>query len=639
MFFLLFGICFAQKSPIKFGDISMEELNMKVYLQDSSASAVILAEYGKAYVSLTNVSAKLYFEKHVRIKVLKSDGTKYSDQEIMVYRQGVDAEERVTNLKASSYSLVNGKVEETKMDKDKVYKEKFNRNNNLLKFSIPNVKVGSVIEYTYTLQSDFLSNFPNWQFQHDIPTILSEYWAVIPEFFIMEKYSQGYISPSSYENKQRTQSSYYETAHHWVYKNVPAFKAEPFMTSVSDYITKINFALAYINFPGEPRREIMGTWEKLVDNLKESEAFGKAIKGSGFLKKNVEALTAGKNSDLEKIAAIHNYVKQTIEWDGQQDFLADNLKDVLEKKQGTVGDINILMASMLEKAGFVPEMILLSTRDHGFIRKSYPMSKQLNYVICRVNVGEGYVYLDATEKFLPINVLPERCLNGEGLLVSNTSFGWIPINTKTKSKRVFSADIDLQEVDKPVATITKLNEGYFGQASRRTYKRMGRDEYKKLVSNRLNLAVEELTIEDYEAIDKPMKEIYKVNLAETLTLNDDIIYIDPLLNQQYKENPFKADKREYPIDYGSAQDELFMVKITLPEGYQVDELPQSKVFILPDKSGRFTYNAQLNGNVINIMSSLQINKPLYIGEEYQNLREFYSQVIAKQQEQIVLRKK
>ena len=82
-----------------------------------------------------------------------------------------------------------------------------------------------------------------------------------------------------------------------------------------------------------------------------------------------------------------------------------------------------------------------------------------------------------------------------------------------------------------------------------------------------------------------------------------------------------------------------MVKITLPEAYVVDELPQSKVFILPDKSGRFTYNAQINGNVINIMSSLQINKPLYIGDEYKNLREFYTQLIAKQNEQIVLKKK
>jgi len=630
---------FCQKSPIKFGDISTEELNMKIYSKDSSAIAVVLAEYGKAYVSVTNVSAKLYFDKHVRIKILKNDGTMFSNQDILVSRQGSDAEERITNLKASSYNLVNGKIEETKLNKDAIYKEKFNRFANLMKFSIPNVKVGSVIEYSYTLQSDFLSNFPNWEFQHEIPVIHSEYVAIIPEFFVMEKYAQGYVSPTTYDTKQKTQANYYETIHHWIYKDVPAFKPEPFMTSKDDYITKMNFALAYINFPSEPSIEVMGTWDKLVNNLKESENFGKAISGSGFLKKTVETIIAGKTTDQEKIIAIHDYVKQNIEWDGQSDFYADNLKEVLEKRKGTSGDINILMASLLDKAGFTPEMILLSTRDHGFVRTMYPMSRQLNYVVCRVKVGENYIYLDATEKFIPFNVLPERCLNGQGLLVSNTNKGWIPIASKTKSKRTYSAEINLQQIDNPVGTITKISDGYFAHAARRQYKKLGNEEYSKNAKTKLNLPVEDYLIEDTEVIEKPLKETFKVNLNEVITQGEDVIYLNPLLSLQLKQNPFKLEKREYPVDFGSNQEELFMVKISIPDGYVVDEMPQSKVFILPDKSGRFTYNAQQNGNVINIMSNLQINKTLYVGEEYIQLKEFYNQYISKQNEQIVLKKK
>jgi hypothetical protein len=641
LFFILLLLAHAtqaQKSPIKFGEVSMEELKMNDYPADSSANAVILSEFGKAYISITSVSAKLYFEKHVRIKILKSEGTSFSNQEIAAFRQGPQSEENISNLKAASYNLVNGKVEETKMSKDAVYKEKFNRNTSLTKFSIPNVKAGSVIEYSYTLQSDFLSNFPNWQFQHSIPTIHSEYYAIIPEFFVMEKYSQGYVVPTAYENKQRTQSDYYENAHHWVYKNVPAFKPEPYMTSQNDYVSKINFALAYINFPGQPQREIMGSWEKLAANLKESEGFGKTIRGSGFLKKTVEQIIAGKTTDLEKATAIHDYVKNTIEWDGQEDFYADNLKEVLERKKGTVGDINILLASMLDKAGLNPDMILLSTRDHGFIRKSYPMSRQLNYVVCRIAIDNAYVYLDATEKFIPINVLPERCLNGEGLIVSDRNFGWASLQTKTKSKMVLNAEIKIESAENVTGKITKLNDGYKAHEARRLHKKLGKEEYAKSVSTKLNLGVEAVLVEDVEAFEKPVKEVFSINSADAITDNDAVLYIDPLFGQQLKENPFKQDKREFPVDYGSPQEELFMVKIVIPDGYTIEELPQTKMYVLPDKSGRFTYSVQTTGNVINIMSNLQINRALYVGDEYLHLKQFYSQVIAKQNEQIVLKK-
>ncbi|MCU0382640.1 MAG: DUF3857 and transglutaminase domain-containing protein [Cyclobacteriaceae bacterium] len=639
IFLLLTQTVIAQKSPIKFGEVSLDEIRMSSYPEDSSANAVVLSEFGKAYISITNVSASLYFEKHVRIKILKNEGSYLSNQEISVLRLGANAEERVVNLKASSYNLVNGKIEEAKMNKDAIFKEKFNKNTNLLKFSIPNVKPGSVIEYSYTLQSDFLPNFPNWQFQHEIPTMHSEYYAIIPEFFIMEKYAQGYITPTSYEPKQKTQGSYFETVHHWIYKKVPAFKPEPYMTTLNDYITKINFALAFVNFPGEPQREVMGSWEKLIANLKESEGFSKAIKGSGFLKKTVEQIITGKTTDLEKATAIHDYVKNTLEWDGQEDFYADNLKEVLEKKKGTVGDINILLAAMLDKAGLNPDMILLSTRDHGFIRQMYPMSRQFNYVVCRLGIGDSFIYLDATEKFIPINVLPERCLNGEGLLVSDFNKGWVTLQTKTKSKKVVNIDVNLQSIENPTGTLTKISDGYLGHSARRLHKKLGQEEYSKLVTTKLNLEVEGVTIEDLETYDKPVKEIFKVNVTDALTINDDIIYIDPLFGQQVKENPFKQEKREYPVDYGSQQEEIYMVKILVPEGYIAEELPQSKVFVLPDKSGRFTYNVQVNGNSINVFSNLQINRTLYVGDEYAGLKVFYAHIIAKQNEQIVLKKK
>lgn len=638
IFIVAKSVSYAQKAPVKFGDISNDELTMKIYDKDSSAVAVVLFDFGKAYVNINNVNTTLNFERHVRIKILKNEGTSWADVEIPLYHS-TSSEEKVVNLKANTYNLEDGKVVESKMGKDGIFKEKFNRNINLQKFTLPNVKEGSIIEYSYTVMSDFLANFPNWQFQKNIPTIHSEYWAIIPEFFVMERYMQGYISPTVYEIKDQGQGSFSQKAHHWIIKDVPAFKEEPFMTTEDDYISKINFALAFIEFPGQPSREIMGSWEKLTKGLLEDEFFGKIVYGSGHLKKKVEELTTSVIDPLQKINIIHTYVKNSLEWNGSKDFTSDNLKDVFERKKGTSGDINLALASMLEKADIKVDMVLLSTKDHGFIRKSYPMTRQVNYVVCRVMVNDKFLFLDATDKFLPVGMLPERCINGEGLLVSKQNFGWIDLNPTAKAKSIVSVNLKFENENTLNGSLSFTRNGYDANAMRNKYKKLGHEEYLKGVATRGDWEISNTKFENIDSVYSDVKETHELTLENYATTSGDIIYLNPYLTAQLTENPFKLEERSYPIDFGSPQEKLYMCKITLPEGFVVDELPKSAMIGLPGNTGRFSYSVTQIGNSINIVSNFQINKSLFAQTEYPLLREFYTQVVSKQAEQIVLRRK
>lgn len=610
---------------------------MTVYDKDSSAVALILYDYGKAYVNINNVASSLVFERQVRIKILKKEGLSWADVNIPLYHSG-STEEKVSGLKAVTYNLEQGKIVETKMSKDGIFKEKFNRNTNYQKFTLPNVREGSVIEYSYTVMSDFLANFPNWQFQYSIPTRQTDYWAIIPEFFEIQRYMQGYISPTIYDTKEKGQQGYIEKAHHWVIDNVPAFKKEPYMTTINDYVSKINFALAYITFPGQPIEEIMGTWEKLTKNLLESESFGKAISGSNFLKKQVETLLMNVTDPLQKVTILHHYVKNTLEWDGTKDYLADNLKDVFESKKGTSGDINIALASMLEKAGFRVDMVLLSTRDHGFVRKQYPMSRQFNYVVCRVFVKDEPIFLDATEKYLPINVLPERCLNGEGLLTSRFNFGWITLTSKVKSKSTITATLAMEEDMNLKGTVSYVRNGYDAQAARERYQDMGNEEYLKDFFSGKTWEVESSAIENMDSLQKDVRETHHVSITDQISTAGDVVYVNPFTTAQIQENPFRKENREYPVDFGSPQEKIYLCKLSLPKGYSVEELPKSKVLALPNNAGKYQYSVSQVGDMISVISSFQINKVLFAQEEYPVLREFYNQVIAKQAEQIVIRK-
>jgi hypothetical protein len=104
-------------------------------------------------------------------------------------------------------------------------------------------------------------------------------------------------------------------------------------------------------------------------------------------------------------------------------------------------------------------------------------------------------------------------------------------------------------------------------------------------------------------------------------------------------NPFSLEERQYPVDFGHPIDHTYVCKIKIPDGYRVDELPVSKVLMLPGNAARYSYSVSQLGDVVNLTSTFQINKSIFVQTEYANLREFYTQVVGKQAEQIVFKKK
>jgi hypothetical protein len=639
LFVSVSSFTYAQKSPAKFGEIPMEDMQMKSYAPDSSAAAVMLINYGEAYVNVMPTTVNLTYERHVRIKILNKNGLDWATTAVPLMKFGPD-EEKVSNLKASTFNLVDGKIVETKMEKNAVFKEKFNKNTNLYKFTLPNVREGSVIDISYKIISDFYYIFPNWQFQFKIPVRHCEYWAMMPTMFTYEKYMQGYLGVDY--NVKRTGTGNLEVnANHWLMKNVPAFKEEPFMTSEKDYVSKINFALSYYQFPGEPVHEILGTWAKLNQTLLERDGFGGTIKGSGFLKKEVEAITAGITDPTEKIKAIYNFMTQNFTWDGTEDFEADSeLKKIYEQRKGTSGDLNLIMASMLRKADIQVDPVVLSTRDHGFVREQFPMERQFNYVVCLLRLPENKtMWLDATGKYLPMNVLPKKCLNGSGFVISEKNSGWISLESKTKARTVVSADFVLAATGELKGKINYIRDGYDAHNMRNAYHYEGEENYVKQALAKKSWSVEKTTFEGLKDPNVTAKEVHDVVISDHATVSADVIYINPFVTSQLESNPFVIEKRTYPVDFGTRTEKTYMLKLLLPEGYQVDELPQGKLLSLPDNAGRFLYNIVQNGNTITLTSSFQINKSLFVQDEYPYLKEFYSQVIAKQAEQIVLKKK
>jgi hypothetical protein len=113
-----------------------------------------------------------------------------------------------------------------------------------------------------------------------------------------------------------------------------------------------------------------------------------------------------------------------------------------------------------------------------------------------------------------------------------------------------------------------------------------------------------------------------------------------MFSEGYKENPFKSAERFYPVEMPYTMDEVFMLQLEIPPGYEVDELPKQMVIKLnKNDDGAFEYRITESNNTISLRSRLRIKRSFFQPEEYETLREFFNLVVNKHNEQIVFKKK
>ena len=138
-----------------------------------------------------------------------------------------------------------------------------------------------------------------------------------------------------------------------------------------------------------------------------------------WLDKILEPVVQENDGALKKAKEIYYYVQKNYTCINHYDkYIKTSLQDVVKKKSGTVGDINLLLIAMLNHEKIYALPVLLSTRE--FVRSSttYPMMDQLNYVVAKINIDATDYYLDATIPFLPFGKLPSNCYNGQARTIS-----------------------------------------------------------------------------------------------------------------------------------------------------------------------------------------------------------------------------
>ncbi len=360
-----------------------------------------------------------------------------ADISIVLYTSG-NAEEKLDECKALTYNLENGDVKQTKLENSSIFKERLSKNAVVRKFTFPNVKEGSILEYTYTITSDFLTHLRPWEFQGTSwPRVYSEYTVKIPQFFSYVFLAQGYISLKS-ENSSKMQSfniseqngtqasrqfalSGYENTNRWIARDVPVLKEENYTSTIENHLSKIDFQLKQTEFPGQTPTEYIGSWAKAAENMLKREDFGTEItRANLWLNDDIKNITEGANSNQEKARRLYAFVRDnfTATYNAGV-YLNDNttLKEIFRKKSGNVAEINLLLIAMLRNSGLTANPVVISTRGHGWAHPIYPLMTKYNYLVCQTLVDGQPVYLDASRPKMGFGKLSPDCYNGPGFVV------------------------------------------------------------------------------------------------------------------------------------------------------------------------------------------------------------------------------
>ncbi len=666
LFFLfLFTVIKGQIVEPKFGKIDIADLALTSYDKDTTADALILFDNGKSDFVLNNeLSFQFVFDRHCGIKIFRKSAFNAGNFTIRLYKAG-RGKEVMSNLKAVTYNLEAGKMVKTKLETNNIFRAE-SKNFTDVKFAFPEIKEGSVIELAYTITSDFLYNFRGWTFQYNYPARWSQYNYNIPEYFKYRETAKGYLKfdifkkdqgsisfsipsinitgsgiserhkagPSEIINASSTRSTLGVT-------DVPAFISEPNIDCEDNYIQSIEFELSSMRLPEQTWKDYTDTWESVNNKMKEDEDFGARLKTVGFIKDTLNALCKNKSSDSEKAVSIYNYVQKRMKWNGIYSMWASNgLKKPWTDGIGNSSEINLLLTMMLQTAGLNSNPVIFSTRDNGIANAYYPTITKFNSVLSSVEIGGKIILLDAVNKYCQFGVLPANDINGRGRIVDALSGNWINLDATEKYKEMKNYTLEIGSDGNLTGLIAGNYDGYAGIIYRNVLnsEKNNDDYFRKLQENLKGLKINKYSLADRFDNYKPVIDTLDVEITDHSEIIGDKIIFDPLLFEMLEKNGYTLQERKYPVNYNYPISEVYTFNYTLPAGYKVESLPQSVLLSLPDNSISISYTVKSIDNKINIVYKRDVNKILFLPEDYVKLKNMYDQVVKKHAEQVILKK-
>ncbi|HDZ07110.1 hypothetical protein LCGC14_0166540 [marine sediment metagenome] len=645
--FLLSVTVINAQDKVEFSVLSESESTFTSYEKDSAATAVYLYEYGNNYFEIRDNYIWLITKYHAKIKILEKEGFDYSNIEIPLYRSK-DRKEKIVKIKGLTH---NGEVK-TYVKKPEFFEEEVSEKWSQIKFTFPNIKEGSIIEYEYEMQSPFYFTFTGWSFQEEIPKLYSEFNAKIPGNWLYNRSLKGELDLAVNEAEivkgcfkfPGTKDDSDCEALKYVMKDIPAFEdSEEYMLSSNNYRSKLEFELSeYKSFYGGTEKYTK-SWEDVDKEFKTDKDIGSQLRKKNFFEKNVDKKLLTEGDELTRAKNIFEFVKDHFTWNEKYSIWQDNkVKTAFDEKRGNVAEINIALINLLNAADIEANMMVLATRNRGLPKKTHPVMNDFNYLVAKVDIGGESYLLDATNKYMPFGMLPFRCLNYYGRVMDfdNESY-WYDIVPEKSNSQMIRAQMTIDPIEKKLS-------GIFDYITM-GYKKVSQEEILETTKEEDYLEkLEEEISDDFHIVSHEKKLEYSDEKKITERFNFEIenvfqgdnIYLNPFAIKFFEKNPFTSSERNYPVDFGYTTKYQYILNMKVPDGYKLKSIPENKNFTLPNNGGILKLNVSKNEiGSLNLFFTFELNSAHYTNGYYSGIKQLFNEAVKSQNQSLIVLEK
>lgn len=623
-FILLFftSFIFAQKHKfLQTPKLADEDVKSTRSTLQTDAAAEILYN---SYHYRVDYQGVMYVDVISRVKIYdKNKAGDYLDKEISIYNGG-SSREKLLGLKAYTYNFENGETKATRVEKDSKFTSTEDKDYNITKFAFPDVKNGSVLEYSYQIETPYYYSMPKVMVEREIPVRYFEYILQAPTELAYSINYTGSLKPKHIDVGQKSIYGGTHNSYSYGYENVPAYKDESFVGNNNNYKTSIKPEVNSSLINNQVRRFTL-TWEDVRKNLYEHRDFGGELDKSNAVKNVIPEEIKSILNRQEKADAIFKFVQANYKWDNKTSIITDKgIRNLISTRIGNSAEINLFLIMLLKDAGLEADPVVLSTVQRGALMTYLPSLHQLNYVVAGLQNGnETYLY-DATSKYSSKNTLPIRALNYTGFLMTGKKAKEINIRYLDTSETILKVDAKMKS--------DGTFEGHFSDSDTKLYGMMvhenyddNKEEYQKTYSEKYKFPFKNLksgsegdgvfeTSFDFDA------DTFVDGIGNKLVFN-------PMLFLYAKKHSFdQEEERQSPLEFFSAYNKIKKVTITLPEGFEFQNVPTSKRFRTDDNEISYLYYVKQEGNKLTVETTTNVKSSTYPKEYYPAFKQIFDNI-------------
>lgn len=651
---LTLGWTTIEAQNLKFGKPTDEEMQMIVYEQDPEASAVVLCHLTNVNYTMDSFNFLVDYEVKTRIKILKEEGKEYANISIP-YISNLNenySQEEFTSFKATAYNLENGKVKKTKIGIDQIYSERIDKDYMLAKIAIPQVKVGTVVEYEYKLHSNVFYHIHDWYASAEIPVAFANYRLEIPSIFIYNvEYSglqklqstvtAGSLAYKSNSGNMTKQSKCLTNIYNCTGRNLKGLKKDDYVWNVHDYFTKITAELQRINQFDGSYRDMKRKWEQIDDILFDHPDFGHKLYKHSKYRDELATSGISEITDLkEKVAATFKFLQQRLAWDGEYELLTKSFSEIAKKRNGTNADLNMMLINMLGDVGVKAYPVVMSTRKHGRIPKTYPTLNKLSTFIVGIPYGSSWLYIDASSVNGYINVLPANLYTDRARIIQKGKEGqWVDLQKMGEARTMMTVKATLSADGEMKGEIQTLYSGNAAANERDIFHSVtDSSAFIARKSSDNGIKISQCNIEGLRDFAPNVTET--IQFTKQGETSGDHIYLNPYISFPITHNPFTEKERLLPIEFPYKQAFNTSLQLTLPEGWKLEEMPQNIRVFSKDKSitGHILYESA-DERMVTITCQFRLTKVNYENNEYDMIKQLFELFANRSKDMLVIKKK